>query len=90
MLNHSSNLPRTKSGDSTAAGHQLLLPPLHLPLGKLKNVSFSDNAQSTEKELAPNTRSLTRRQMLNNRTTVRDKFLESSWRVCLNIEIKYV
>ena len=44
MLNHSSNLPRTKSGDSTAAGHQLLLPPLHLPLGQLKNVSVSDNA----------------------------------------------
>ena len=44
MLNHSSNLPRTKSGDSTAAGHQLLLLPLHLPLGQLKNVSVSDNA----------------------------------------------
>ena len=44
MLNHSSNLPRTKSGDSTAAGHQLLLLPLHLPLGQLKNASFSDNA----------------------------------------------
>ena len=44
MLNHSSNLPRTKSGDSTAAGHQLLLLPLHLPLGQLKNVGVSDNA----------------------------------------------
>ena len=44
MLNHSPNLPRTKSGDSTAAGHQLLLLPLHLPLGQSKNASFSDNA----------------------------------------------
>ena len=38
-----SDLPRTKSGDSTTAGHQLLLPPLHLPLGQLKR-SVSDNA----------------------------------------------
>ena len=44
MLLYSLNLPRTKSGDSTAAGHQLLLLPLHLPLGQLKNASFSDNA----------------------------------------------
>ena len=43
--------------------------------------------QPTEKELAPNSLSLTGRQMLNDRTTMRDKFLESSWRVCLNIEI---
>ena len=41
---YSSDLPRTKSGDSTTAGHQLLLLPLHLPLGQLKNVSVSDNA----------------------------------------------
>ena len=39
---YSSDLPQTKSGDSTTVGHQLLLPPLHLPLGQLRK-SVSDN-----------------------------------------------